>query len=309
MPPKTASTAKTKAKPAADAPAKTKSDAPAKAPTKPRTRKPKGAATATQQSASLSPILIVIGLLVPIIATLAAGFVYRDAVIPHLPPQLKVVIPQSWLPVELSEFHKLEATDINGTIFKFDKLRGKNWKVLMVEANHDNFSPTQQLNVTSCTGELGRRSSGEITSIMVPSLRLSLPTNSLTHVPPPQVVLIVNVASKCSYTPQYGGLQDLYAKFRDRGLEVLAFPSNEFGQQEPGGDKEIGEFARNGYKVEEWNPHREAPELHKATVAGAPGGKRAGGDVVLNKVEGGGWLWVWVMLFSLVLAAVHALPP
>ena len=57
-----------------------------------------------------------------------------------------------------------------------------------------------------------------------------------------KVVLIVNVASRCGYTPQYAGLQKLYDTYKDKGLVVLAFPANEFGAQEPGSDAEIASF-------------------------------------------------------------------
>jgi glutathione peroxidase len=63
------------------------------------------------------------------------------------------------------------------------------------------------------------------------------------------VVLIVNTASQCGYTPQYEGLESLYKKFGPQGLAVLGFPANEFGQQEPGSDPEIAEFCRKNYGV------------------------------------------------------------
>lgn len=62
-------------------------------------------------------------------------------------------------------------------------------------------------------------------------------------------VLIVNTASKCGYTPQYDGLQDLEEKYRDQGLRVLAFPSNDFGGQEPGTNEEVKAFCLNKYAV------------------------------------------------------------
>jgi glutathione peroxidase len=65
-----------------------------------------------------------------------------------------------------------------------------------------------------------------------------------------QVLLIVNTASRCGYTPQYEGLQDLYTRFRDRGFSVLGFPSNDFAGQEPGRDAEIAKFCRANYGVE-----------------------------------------------------------
>jgi glutathione peroxidase len=65
-----------------------------------------------------------------------------------------------------------------------------------------------------------------------------------------KVVLIVNTASKCVYTPQYDGLEDLYGKYRDRGFVVLGFPSNDFGAQEPGTEAQVQNFCRLTYNVE-----------------------------------------------------------
>jgi len=62
-------------------------------------------------------------------------------------------------------------------------------------------------------------------------------------------MLIVNTASQCGYTPQYAGLQELWGEFRDRGLVIIATPSNDFGGQEPGGAKEIAETAQQHYGV------------------------------------------------------------
>ncbi|HYZ48979.1 MAG TPA: glutathione peroxidase [Sphingomonas sp.] len=64
-----------------------------------------------------------------------------------------------------------------------------------------------------------------------------------------KVLLIVNVASKCGFTPQYAGLEALYRKYRDRGFEVLGFPCNQFGQQEPGNAEEIASFCSLTYDV------------------------------------------------------------
>ncbi|WP_067669948.1 glutathione peroxidase [Nocardia miyunensis] len=64
-----------------------------------------------------------------------------------------------------------------------------------------------------------------------------------------RVVLIVNVASKCGFTPQYEGLEALYREGRDRGLDILGFPCNQFGDQEPGADAEIQEFCSTSYGV------------------------------------------------------------
>ncbi len=63
------------------------------------------------------------------------------------------------------------------------------------------------------------------------------------------VLLIVNVASRCGFTPQYAGLQALHARYHDRGFSVLGFPCNQFGAQEPGTDAEIRAFCDMTYKV------------------------------------------------------------
>jgi glutathione peroxidase len=64
-----------------------------------------------------------------------------------------------------------------------------------------------------------------------------------------QALLVVNTASKCGYTPQYAGLEELYLKYKDRGFAVLAFPANNFGGQEPGSDPEIKQFCTSTYKT------------------------------------------------------------
>ncbi len=64
-----------------------------------------------------------------------------------------------------------------------------------------------------------------------------------------QVMLIVNTASKCGFTPQYAGLEALYRKFKDRGFVVLGFPCNQFGAQEPGDAAEIANFCSLTYDV------------------------------------------------------------
>jgi glutathione peroxidase len=63
------------------------------------------------------------------------------------------------------------------------------------------------------------------------------------------VLLVVNTASKCGYTPQYEGLQATFDKYKDKGFYVLGFPANNFGGQEPGTEKEIKEFCTSKYKV------------------------------------------------------------
>jgi len=64
-----------------------------------------------------------------------------------------------------------------------------------------------------------------------------------------QVLLIVNTASQCGFTPQYKGLETVYQQFKERGVSVLGFPCNQFGQQEPGQADEIGAFCEKNYGV------------------------------------------------------------
>ncbi|ALH96307.1 glutathione peroxidase [Acinetobacter equi] len=64
-----------------------------------------------------------------------------------------------------------------------------------------------------------------------------------------KVLLIVNTASKCGFTPQFSGLEKLYEKYKDQGFEVLGFPCNQFGGQDPGSDEEIGAFCQKNYGV------------------------------------------------------------
>lgn len=76
-----------------------------------------------------------------------------------------------------------------------------------------------------------------------------------------KVMLIVNVASQCGYTYQYEGLQALYVKYKDRGLVVAGFPANNFGEQEPGTNAEIGAFCKSKFGVT-------FPMFSKISVAG-----------------------------------------
>lgn len=64
-----------------------------------------------------------------------------------------------------------------------------------------------------------------------------------------KVVLVVNVASKCGFTPQYAGLEKLYETYKDRGLVILGFPCNQFGEQEPGTEAEVAAFCDLNYNV------------------------------------------------------------
>ncbi|WP_201532887.1 glutathione peroxidase [Psychrobacter ciconiae] len=64
-----------------------------------------------------------------------------------------------------------------------------------------------------------------------------------------QVLLIVNTASKCGFTPQFAGLEDLYQRYNDQGFMVIGFPCNQFGGQDPEGNAQIGEFCQKNYGV------------------------------------------------------------
>lgn len=76
-----------------------------------------------------------------------------------------------------------------------------------------------------------------------------------------KVLLVVNTASYCGFTKQYDGLEKLYSRLKDRGLVVVGFPTNDFGEQEPGSNKEIADFCRLTYGVE-------FPMFAKTTVKG-----------------------------------------
>ena len=77
-----------------------------------------------------------------------------------------------------------------------------------------------------------------------------------------KVILAVNTASFCGFTSQYEGLEKIYAKYKEKGFVVLGFPSNDFGQQEPGSNKEIADFCKNTYDVK-------FPMFAKSSVSGS----------------------------------------
>lgn len=92
-----------------------------------------------------------------------------------------------------------------------------------------------------------------------------------------QVMLLVNTASQCGFTPQYAGLEDLWRSFRERGFVVIGFPCNQFGHQEPGDTAEIAAFCTTHYgvsfplsaKIEVNGPH--AHPLYRYLTRSAPG--------------------------------------
>lgn len=90
-----------------------------------------------------------------------------------------------------------------------------------------------------------------------------------------KVLLVVNVASQCGYTPQYEGLEALYKKFKERGLVVLGFPCNDFGAQEPGSEAEIKQFCSSRFSVTFplfSKLHVKGPEQHPLYAALTEGG-------------------------------------
>jgi glutathione peroxidase len=107
-----------------------------------------------------------------------------------------------------------------------------------------------------------------------------------------EVLLVVNVASKCGLTPQYEGLQKLYAEKHAAGLEVLGFPANDFKGQEPGTEAEIASFCSTKYnvsfplfgKISVVGPAQH--ELYKSLTAARP--KAEGGDAMRKKLAGYG---------------------
>ncbi|WP_239806323.1 glutathione peroxidase [Croceicoccus hydrothermalis] len=110
-----------------------------------------------------------------------------------------------------------------------------------------------------------------------------------------KVLLIVNTASQCGLTPQYAGLKALQERYGDKGFEVLAFPANDFGAQEPGSDDEIAQFCETEYgvnfpvfeKASVVGPEKQA--LYKELVAAVPN-KRGDSDVFRARLERAGMI-------------------
>lgn len=101
-----------------------------------------------------------------------------------------------------------------------------------------------------------------------------------------KAVLVVNTASQCGFTPQYAKLQELYGRYKDRGLVVLGFPSNDFGEQEPGSASEIKDFVQSKYAIDfpmMNKVHAKGPEIapiYKTLTEETPEGIR--GEVKWN---------------------------
>ncbi len=99
-----------------------------------------------------------------------------------------------------------------------------------------------------------------------------------------KVVLVVNTASQCGFTPQYAGLQKLYDQYHDKGLEILGFPCDQFGHQEPGDESAIGAFCTKNYGVS-------FPMFSKVDVNGANAHpiyaflRKANGGLVGNRIK------------------------
>lgn len=109
-----------------------------------------------------------------------------------------------------------------------------------------------------------------------------------------KVRLVVNVASKCGLTPQYEGLESLYRRYRERGFEILGFPANDFGAQEPGSNGEIADFCTTNFgvdfpmfeKIAVTGPDRHP--LYDALVAAQPAATSASGSDFKAKLAGYG---------------------
>lgn len=118
---------------------------------------------------------------------------------------------------------------------------------------------------------LAQGAGGEAASAPDPDSPLAFSLPRIDGTPQPlaafagQVLLLVNVASRCGHTPQYEGLEALYERYRERGFAVLAFPANDFKNQEPGTNAEIADFCRSTYGVRFplfAKLHVRGPEIH-----------------------------------------------
>jgi len=108
-------------------------------------------------------------------------------------------------------------------------------------------------------GQAAPASCSPLLSLTFPRLQDEAPQNLCQY--QGKVLLVVNTASFCGFTGQYEDLEKIYAKYKDQGLVVLGFPSNDFGQQEPGSNKEIADFCKNTYDVK-------FPMFAKSSVTG-----------------------------------------
>jgi len=120
--------------------------------------------------------------------------------------------------------------------------------------------PAALLPTTSSAQSLGSSSCPALLQHQFPRLQDDAPQNLCQYAG--KVVLVVNTASYCGFTKQYEGLEALYAKYEKRGLVILGFPSNDFGQQEPGDAKQIADLCFNTYGVK-------FPMFDKSAVVGA----------------------------------------
>ena len=108
-----------------------------------------------------------------------------------------------------------------------------------------------------------------------------------------KVLLIVNTASACGFTPQFAGLEQLWQDYRDKGLVIVGFPSNEFGGQDPGSNDEIATFCQLNYGVSfpmmakvQGQRRRGPPAVAMADGRGAGRARHAGREVELHQVPG-----------------------
>ncbi len=103
------------------------------------------------------------------------------------------------------------------------------------------------LLLSACTAHTQAAGCGALLNREMPRLQDEKPQNLCQYAG--KVVVVVNTASYCGFTSQYKGLEALYARYRDRGLVVLGFPSNDFGAQEPGNNQEIASFCESTFGV------------------------------------------------------------